>query len=225
MPEPSPDALPLPVHELALPQGDARVRRTRAGRMKMLLVLLTCAAPVVASYLTFYVIQPQSRSNYGSLITPPRAMPALALTTLDGQPVTAASLKGQWLLVAVAPAACAAACEQLLFQQRQLREMLGRERERVDKVWLIADGAALAPPLRAALDAAPATTLLRAQAVAVSQWLAPEAGHRLEDHLYLIDPMGQWMMRVPAQAEPARVKRDLERLLRAAASWDRPGRP
>jgi hypothetical protein len=215
----------LTVHDVAAPSAMDAARRTRMGRLKMLLVLLICAAPVVASYFTFYVIKPQGSTNYGSLITPPRALPALALRTLDGQSLAASSLKGQWLLVVVAPSACPGACEALLFQQRQLREMLGRERDRMDKVWLITDTGAPTPTLRAALDAAPATTMLRADAVAVSQWLAPEAGRALEDHLYLVDPLGQWMMRMPAHAEPGRVKRDLERLLRAAKSWDRPGRP
>jgi hypothetical protein len=32
------------------------------------------------------------------------------------------------------------------------------------------------------------------------------------------------MMRMPAAAEPARVKRDLDRLLRASATWDQAGR-
>jgi hypothetical protein len=36
--------------------------------------------------------------------------------------------------------------------------------------------------------------------------------------------MGEWMMRMPATPEPTKVKRDLERLLRASASWDTPGR-
>jgi hypothetical protein len=40
----------------------------------------------------------------------------------------------------------------------------------------------------------------------------------------IVDPMGEWMMRVPADPEPMRLKRDVERLLRASAGWDRPGR-
>jgi len=51
-----------------------------------------------------------------------------------------------------------------------------------------------------------------------------DAGRALEDHLYLVDPMGEWMMRMPADPDPAKVKRDLDRLLRASASWDQPGR-
>jgi hypothetical protein len=138
--------------------------------------------------------------------------------------VAAGTLRGQWLLVAVAPAACDAACQDRLFMQRQLREMLGRERDRLDKIWFVTDVAPVAAPLRAAVEAGPAMTALRVDREALARWLAPAEGQALEDHLYLVDPMGEWMMRMPARAEPARVKRDLERLLRASASWDKAGR-
>jgi cytochrome oxidase Cu insertion factor (SCO1/SenC/PrrC family) len=191
----------------------------------MLLVLAVCASPVIASYLLYYVFPPQGRTNYGALIEPPRLLPAeMALRTLEGTAVAPASLHGQWLLVVVGPSTCDAACERQLLMQRQLREMLGRERDRLDKLWLITDGEPLRAPLRAALEATPATTMLLAPREQVARWLEPAAGHALEQHLYLVDPRGHWIMRMPADAEPARVKRDLDRLLRANASWDQPGR-
>jgi hypothetical protein len=209
----------MPAPEL---QSDAR--RTRSGRIRMLLVLLVCAAPVVASYFSYFVLRPQARSNYGTLILPTRSLPALPLRTLDGKPVEAASLRGQWLLLALGPADCQADCQKNLYMQRQLREMLGRERDRIDKLWLVTDGAEVPAALRKALDADPSVQVLRVPRDALAAWLQPEAGHALEDHLYLIDPMGEWMMRVPAGPDPARVKRDLDRLLRASSSWDLPGR-
>lgn len=69
--------------------------------------------------------------------------------------------------------------------------------------------------------------MLRVDAQALSAWLAPATGHAIEDHLYVVDPMGHWMMRFPAgldAAGAAKAKRDLERLMRASASWDQPGR-
>jgi hypothetical protein len=220
----SADPLALTVHAMPAPDLDADRRRTTLGRVKMLLVLLVCAAPVVASYFTYFVVRPQGRTNYGTLILPTRSLPALQLRTLDGQAFDAQRLKGQWLLLAVGPAACDKACDERLFTQRQLREMLGRERERLDKVWLVTDGKLPSETLRKTATAAPALTMLLADGQAVARWLQPEPGHVLEDHLYLVDPMGEWMMRMPARPEPARVKRDLERLLRASASWDQPGR-
>ncbi|MDP3611394.1 MAG: hypothetical protein Q8R98_06050, partial [Rubrivivax sp.] len=129
----------MTVHAVGTPDltdpVQAAQRRTVGGRVKMLVVLLVCAAPVIASYFTYFVIRPEGRTNYSTLILPTRALPDLALRTLDGQNTSAAALKGQWLLVAVGPAACDAACEKRLFLQRQLREMLGRDRDRLDKVW------------------------------------------------------------------------------------------
>ena len=222
------EPLGMTVHDVAAPDladPDAGERgRTRRGRMRMLRVLLVCAAPVIASYFTYFVIRPEGRTNYGELILPTRGLPALVLRTLDGAEVPAAALRGQWLLVVVGSSACDERCEQRLYMQRQLREMLGRERDRLDKIWFITDGATLAAPLRAAVEAGPAMTALRVEREALAGWLVPAEGQALEDHLYIIDPRGEWMMRMPAAAEPARVKRDLDRLLRASASWDKAGR-
>ena len=224
----TPDPVSFTVHGVDAPDlidtAQARQRRTRRGRIKMLLVLLVCAAPVIASYLTYFVIRPEGRNNYGELVLPTRTLPALRLQRMDGSVVPALSLRGQWLLVAVSPSACGEACEKQLFMQRQLREMLGRERERVDKIWLVTDGGPLPAALAAAVQAPPAPIVLRADAAELARWLIPAAGHKLDDHLYVVDPMGEWMMRLPAGADPTRAKRDLDRLLRAAASWDLPGR-
>jgi hypothetical protein len=222
----TPEPLAFTVHSLPAPalDGDAQ-RRLRSGRLKMLLVLLACAAPVIASYFTYYVVRPEGRTNHGTLIQPSRTMPeALAARTLAGAPVAVAALRRQWLLVSVGLAACGGACEERLYAQRQLREMLGKDADRLDKLWFVTDTAPVAEPLQRALAAAPGMTVLRVDAAALAAWLAPQAGHRIEDHLYLVDPMGEWMMRFPARLEPSKVRRDLGRLMRASNSWDDAGR-
>lgn len=214
----------LAVHSLPDPRAMAQQQRTRAGRLRMLLVVAVCAAPVLASYFTFYVLKPAGRA-YGELITPTVDMPpALALRDLAGQAVTAESLKGQWLLTLVQGSDCKTDCERLLYMQRQLREMLGKERDKLDKVLLVADDAPLRPELQQALTAQPAVTILRAPRAQLEAWLKPAAGQRLEDSFYLIDPMGRWMLRSPAQPDPSKLKKDLERLMKANAGWDKPGR-
>ena len=45
-------------------------QRTRRGRLKMLAILLICAAPVIASYFTYYVIRPEGRTNYAAAPAP-----------------------------------------------------------------------------------------------------------------------------------------------------------
>jgi hypothetical protein len=202
--------------------GDAQ--RTVRGRWQMLAVLAVCAAPVIASYFTYYVVRPEGRRNYGELIEPQRPLPELTGMALDGKSVSLRTLKGQWLLVSVAGGACDAVCEQHLYLQRQLRETLGKEKEKLDRVWLVPDAAPVRPELLPALKD---STVLRVDAAQLSQWLVPAQGQQLSAHLYLVDPMGNWMMRFPPgvdKEQAPRVKRDLDRLLRAAASWDEPGR-
>ena len=217
--------LSFTVHSMAPPALDDAARRTANGRFKMLLVLAVCAAPVIASYLTYFVIRPEGRTNYSELVEPLRPIPAdLPLTDLQGAPVRAETLKGQWLMVVVSGAACDAVCEKQLWVQRQLRETLGREKDRLDKVWLIDDAAAPRPQTLAAIQTNTNATVLRVPARALSAWLQPAAGQALEAHMYIVDPLGNWMMRVPANPEPAKLKRDVEKLLRASAGWDKPGR-
>ena len=218
-------ASPLSLTVHTMPTPDLSQRRTASGRLKMLLVLAVCAAPVIASYFTYFVIRPEGRTNYSEFVTPPREIPAtLPLSDLSGQPVPAAGLRGQWLVVITAGGACDARCESHLVLQRQLIETLGKEKGRVDKVWLITDDATPAPALLKAIGGAQPATVLRVSPAELSRWLSPAEGRQLDEHLYLVDPMGQWMMRTPPDPDPARLKRDLERLLRASASWDQPGR-
>ncbi len=219
---PAPEALSLTVHSVPalVPQ-----RRRLSGRLQMLLVLAVCAAPVLASYFTYYVVRPSGRTNYSELIDPQRPLPEQVWRTLDGTPVTSTTLRGQWLLVAVAGGACDAACEKTLYLQRQLRETLGKERDRLDKVWFVVDDAPVRPEVLKAISPPGAeATVLRVPRDALAGWLAPAAGRTLEQHLYIVDPMGHWMMRSPADPQAAELKRDLDKLLRASSSWDRPGR-
>ena len=54
----------LTVHSVATPAlTELAARRTSSGRWRMLLVLAVCTAPVIASYLTYYVIRPEGRRN------------------------------------------------------------------------------------------------------------------------------------------------------------------
>jgi len=203
---------------------DYPAAQSRRGRVTMLVILFMCALPVIASYFTYYVIRPQGRTNYATLIDPQRPLPsleALPAQDMDGHSVPLTTLKGQWLMIVVAPAACGKTCETNLYLQRQLREMMGAERDRIQKVWLVDSPENVAPPLAAAMAAKPPVAMYRVERAALARWLEPESGHQLEDHLYIVDPLGNWMMRTPANADPVKLKKDVDKLLRASAWWNR----
>ncbi len=187
----------------------------RKGRWKLFAVLLVCASPLLLSYLTYYVIKPAGRTNYGDLIDPRNyPIPQLGSTTLDGKPAGLDQFKGKWIMLNVDSGDCQQACRDQLVQMRQLRLMTGKERERVERVWLITDSTPLDTMLMRVVEG---THFLRVPPDAVAKWLPVEQGGNAADHIYLIDPLGNLMMRFPKNADPAKVKKDIGKLLKASA--------
>lgn len=190
------------------------IEQRRAGRRKMFALLAVCLAPLIASYLTYYVIKPQARTNYGALLDPrAHAAPPLGITTLDGRPAALDALKGKWILLQVAQSECAPPCRTRLHDMRQLRLAQGKDKERVERVWLITDREPLETLLMREYDG---THMLRADAAALNAWLPADAGTVPTDHLYLIDPLGNLMMRFPKDADPNKIKKDLAKLLKVS---------
>lgn len=200
----APNPLPSPVQSPA-------VRRRQ--RLKLLAVLLVCAAPVIASYIMYYVVPPSGRTNFGELVMPQRPVPALALTTPEGAPYKFEALLGQWVLLQADAGACAKACTDKLHALRQQRTMTGKNRERIDRVWFVTDAVRPAAELGREYEG---TIVLRADASELARLLPVEPGRRIEDYLYVVDPLGNLMMRFPADGEPAKIRKDISRLLKAS---------
>ncbi|WP_442947173.1 SCO family protein [Noviherbaspirillum sp.] len=189
-------------------------KQQKSGRWKLFAVILICAAPMIASYLTYYVIKPQGRTNYGTLIDPrAHPMPPLNTTGLDGKPLELNAYNGKWIMLQVADAECAPPCRERLHDMRQLRLAMGKDKDRIERVWLVTDGDPLDTMLMREYDG---THMLRAKPEALKNWLPTDGGTTISDHLYMIDPLGNLMMRFPKDADPNKVKKDLSKLLKAS---------
>lgn len=185
------------------------------GRWKLFLVILACASPIILSYLTYYVIKPQSRTNYGAFIDPRNyPIPELGTRALDGKPVALDAYQGKWIMLQVDGGECPAACEKKLHDMRQLRLAQGKEMERIERVWLITDDKSLDTILMREFDG---THMLRVKPEAVRAWLPTEEGSTMTDHIYMIDPLGNLMMRFPKDADPNKIKKDIVKLLKASS--------
>jgi hypothetical protein len=199
-------------------------KQVARGRWKLLAVLAVCAAPLIGSYFTYYVIKPKGGvTNYGALIDPrAHPIPAMASTTLGGKPATLDNYKGKWIMLKVGPSECLQDCQDQLFAMRQLRTMQGKEMERIERVWMITDDQPLDTVLMRVNDG---TRMLRAPAAVVEKWLPLEAtaADKASDHVYLIDPLGNLMMRFPKGAVSSdtekvkKVHKDISKLLKASA--------
>lgn len=190
-------------------------RQRSRGRWKLFAVLAVCASPLLASYFAYYVVKPTGRTNYGALIDPRQyPIPPMASHTLARQPATLEAYQGKWIMLKVGGSDCGQACQDQLFTMRQLRTMQGKEMDRIERVWLITDEEPLETLLLRVNDG---TRMLRAPKDVVARWLPVEQGGDASEHIYLIDPLGNLMMRFPKNPDPTRMKKDIAKLLRASA--------
>ncbi|WP_245616610.1 SCO family protein [Paraburkholderia acidipaludis] len=203
---------------MSAPAGGRPSGSWRRGRWMLLLMMVVCAAPIVVSYFMYYVVKPRGgTTNYGALIEPQRPIPgSLVVTGADGRAVPLATLRGRWLMISVDGGACGEPCVTKLYFMRQIRATQGEERERVVTVWLRTDDAPVADVLKTAY---PDTRMLRADPAALAQWLPATDTTKDTDHIYLVDPNGNLMMRFPAHPDPSKVKSDITKLLK----WSRIG--
>ncbi len=203
------------VQEQVTDPSTADQRKRNRGRWKLFAVLMVCAAPLILSYLTYYVIKPTGRTNYGTLIDPRQyPIPPMASTTLDGRPEKLEQYAGKWIMLKVGGGECLAACQDQLLAMRQWRTMQGKNRDRVERVWLITDDKPLDTMTIRQYDG---MHLLRAPQGAVAAWLPTDSGTAASEHIYLIDPLGNLMMRFPLNPDPRKVYKDIAKLLKASA--------
>ena len=190
--------------------------RTRRGRIQMLLLLLACASPVIASYFTYYVIKPTGgKTNLGTLVYPAQDFNTAWLDT---------PTKGKWSLLIARPAGeCKVKdekCIEALFLMRQVKVAMGREGGRLQLLWVNTDGQPVDPEVIKAYDekaagfkivALPSDPKLRSD---FETWLNKEgAGQQIQ----LVDPSPAKMMYFPVTNSPkefAGMKKDLEKLLK-----------
>ena len=174
-----------------------------------MLIAALFALPLIASYLAFFVWRPEGRQNYGDLLDV-RPLAEMPLLHLDGRTFRFAELRGKWVMVTIDAGACARSCEAKLFMMRQQRLMQGREMDRLERVFLVEDDAPLSTMLLREFDG---TRVLRASGSPLLNAFPPQSARR--DHIYLIDPRGNLMMRFPGVPDPQRMKKDIDHLFKA----------
>jgi len=181
---------------------------TLGPRAKLALILGGFALPIVASFLVYAFMRPVPTANYGELLLPPESITTSTFTRAKGGPFRFRELAGRWILLASDSAECDEPCRAKLVAMRQVRLALGKEADRVAMVTVLSAGQALSPGLEAQH---PDMVFARPGAP-----LPPSSATADRSRIYLVDPLGNVMMRWPARPDYKRMKGDLDRLLRAS---------
>jgi len=192
-----------------LPPSPAPSSRALPG-----LILALFSLPMLIA-LGLYAVhwRPAAVASHGELVTPPRPLPAEGLVATDDRPLGATELRGRWLMVLAVAGPCNADCLTRIDEMRRIQVALYRNMGRVGRV-VLSDAPDL--PLIAAADAAPDLLLARPD----GPWreLLADATNTKAPRLYLLDPLGNLVIRYPPRPQAAGVKRDLEHLLKF--SWN-----
>lgn len=187
-----------------------RVPNPKSSRRTLLILIGLTVVPAVAAWLMYFFFPPSGRMNYGTLVNV-RPLPDVALADMAGKPVSLKSLRGKWLLISVERPKCTDPCEKNLVAANTARTLQNREQDRIVRVWLMAgEGAASAR----ATNLTAGMPVFRVDPDKVSAVLANEPDPI--GHSFVIDPLGNLVLRYPPQADPKKISKDLKRLLRAS---------
>ena len=179
-------------------------------RSKLLFLIGVFVVPVAAAYLAYFGLRPAAHTNYGDLLEV-RPLQQTAGTVRDGTVFDLQTLRGKWLMLHVGPADCDAQCTRQLYLMRQIRIAQGKEQSRIERLWVVTDAVGIEPTL---LREYPGMNVWRpADLTFVEQLPAEDDRTR---HIYLVDPIGNLMLRFPADPEPKRMMKDLKLLLKAS---------
>ncbi len=180
--------------------------RARRGRRTLFLIAAATLAPVVASYAVYYLLPREPTANYGTLL-PTAPIAGIEGTRPDGSKFRLEELHGRWVLVTHGRGDCAPACERVLHATRQARTMQGKEQVRIVRAWLVTGDA---EPPAALLARHPGLVVVRVRDDVPARF-AGEA-----NRLYLIDPLGNLVLRYPDDPDIKGIANDLTRLLKAS---------
>lgn len=182
---------------------EAAASDVRRGRRMLLALAALFLLPLAVAFALYYggSWRPAGSASHGELIVPARALP---------QAAGAAALHGKWTLVYAGDGACDPACRRALHVMRQTRLALNDEMTRVQRVLLATGGCCD----RDFLEREHAgLVVLDASQGALRELLAAFPREDREHAVFIVDPLGNLMMRQDVRASPRGFLRDLRKLL------------
>jgi cytochrome oxidase Cu insertion factor (SCO1/SenC/PrrC family) len=173
-------------------------------------------APLALAFILYYGlgVRPHGTTNKGDLIHPPVPLPEVALPGPADQTLAADALRGKWSMVYIGDGACDERCREALTLMRQTRLALGDDMARVQRVFLVSGNccdhtyleAEHSGLLLARIDNSAGQTLLET---------FPDAAQAATlGRIYLVDPLGNLMMKYEPDAPRKGMLEDLKKLLK-----------
>lgn len=190
-------------------ESDLRARNLRMLGVLSGLFLLPLAVAFWVYYGTDW--RPVKRVNHGELIIPAKPLPDVRPALAFGTGTMPAQLFHQkWSLVYIGDGRCADTCRHALYVMRQTRLSLNNEMTRVERVFLATSGCCARDFLT---HEHPGLIVLNATEISASSLLSTFPAADREQSLFVVDPLGNLMMRFDLRQNPRGLLEDLKKLL------------
>lgn len=152
-------------------------------------------------------------TNNGELIVPPLLTQSDDFAGYDAfSTENLKELKGHWLMINLLPEAkCSEACEEGLYKTHQLTLMMGKDIARIRRLAVVYDQT-YRPFSKRWLDDARLLKVVPSESL--KQAISAVAGDMQQGGLWIMDPLGNLMMKYPPGYDPYKVRSDLSKLLR-----------
>jgi len=182
-------------------------RKTTWARVQMLLIASVFFGPLIVATIMYYggYFQPEGRTNHGVLLEP-------IMSVVDELPAAEIVQQGDgyWVLIYKNTRVCAEPCVDALYTLRQARKILGKEMDRLQRVFL--HGESL-PDTVFLADEHAGLIIMRDDSL--SALLNNKKPAALPDGGYfLMDPLGNLIMYFQPEIDPSDMVEDIKRLLK-----------
>ena len=192
----------------------------KKSRTTLLIMVVLFGLPYIAALYFYYFsdlseISPQT--NYGTLITPVRQVNDIPLKKLDNSDFKLSELRGAWTLVSIGQSSCQKSCQDNLYKMRQIRKAVGEDRSRINRIFLLTDTSNIQSfsnllPEYSGMEAIIPTDDKYKQLISTFSI----KGEPTEDGIFIIDPLGNYMMAYPKDADAHKILKDVRRLLKVS---------
>ncbi len=187
------------------------MKRQTLARLKLLSVFLLFAAPLAIAYTLYYGMPKRidgAGTNKGSLVSPVQPLPAMSFEAESETLGSGDVFAEKWTFLQVAPAGCGDACRTSLRETRQVRALLHRRSTRVQRVLVTS---ADAP--RPAFDSHPDLQVFTGGTAALSELFEAQSASA-PGTVYLVDPLGNWLLFYPPGQNSEALFQDTKHLLK-----------
>jgi cytochrome oxidase Cu insertion factor (SCO1/SenC/PrrC family) len=194
----------------------------KRNKFVLVTLILTFTLPLILAGLLFWsgLSLNGKTTNYGQLIQPTISINELKPTDSAEKLLVGKEILGKWVLLTLNPAQCEKACQNSLYEIRQICKATGKEQTRLRQVVMSISHHKADPHLN---------DLLKNEYPLTTEWLIDEAKFRKltgvpthqkldaeQGAIYLIDPVGNIMMRYIPPSNPSGIFKDLSKLLRVS---------